>query len=213
MILGGFGAFGKIPALGDFIRFNAPPSFVGPWDIWMQGALAASRTGLGDDWHGCYMSAPIWRFTLAAGVAGRDAALGVTMPSVDRVGRQFPLTLMTVTPAPPDLAERHFGAETTFATLEDIALAALEDEMTRDRLQALLARVNFAPRAYTGRAPKSAAQQLHRLSRPTIWTAHTERGPCVMFSDGLPRAVQMIRLFDPDPDARTTDPKPPENTP
>ena len=39
------------------------------------------------------MMAPIWRFALAPGVAGPLPMLGVMMPSVDRVGRQFPLTL------------------------------------------------------------------------------------------------------------------------
>ncbi len=82
------------------------------------------------------MSAPIWRFTLDAGVAGPQAALGVLMPSVDRVGRQFPLTLAALLPGVP----AHPVAEDTFAALEELALDALED-LPRDALLARLAQI------------------------------------------------------------------------
>ncbi len=96
---GEFAAFGKMPALGDFFRLNPPPGFVPVWDAWLQAGLLAARAQLGDRWDACYMSAPIWRFSLAAGLAGPAPLLGVMMPSVDRVGRQFPLTLVVPVPA------------------------------------------------------------------------------------------------------------------
>ena len=58
--------------------------------------LAASRAALGDDWLAAWNVAPIWRFALPPGDCGPDAALGLWMPSVDRVGRQFPLTFAAV---------------------------------------------------------------------------------------------------------------------
>jgi type VI secretion system protein ImpM len=60
----GFGAYGKIPALGDFFRLNLSGDFVEPWDHWLQETLVASRMSLGAEWDGAYNQAPIWRFTL-----------------------------------------------------------------------------------------------------------------------------------------------------
>ena len=92
----GFGAFGKMPAVGDFFRLGPPAGFVEPWDGWVQQAMLTGQAAHGPGWDGLYMQAPIWRFTLAPGLAGPQAVLGVVMPSVDRVGRRFPLTLVGV---------------------------------------------------------------------------------------------------------------------
>lgn len=86
------GFCGKLPARGDFVTSALPRRFVEPWHDWMQGALAASRATLADDWLPAWNEAPIWRFALSPGICGPDAALGLWMPSVDRAGRNFPLT-------------------------------------------------------------------------------------------------------------------------
>ena len=88
-----FGYYGKMPAHGDFVRSRADVGFVAGWDRWLQESLAESRAALGHAWQAAYEAAPIWRFALAAGVCGDAPVLGVMMPSQDRVGRCFPLTL------------------------------------------------------------------------------------------------------------------------
>jgi type VI secretion system protein ImpM len=90
------GFCGKLPARGDFVSIGLPRGFVEPWHDWMQRMLAASRAALGDDWLAAWNVAPIWRFALPPGGCGPDAALGLWMPSIDRVGRQFPLTFAAV---------------------------------------------------------------------------------------------------------------------
>ena len=95
----GFGAFGKMPALGDFFRLNLPRDFVDAWDGWLQEELAGSRASLGEHWLDCYLVGPLWRFALGPGLCETRAYAGVMMPSVDRVGRYFPLTVAT--PLPP----------------------------------------------------------------------------------------------------------------
>ena len=55
------GAFGKMPALGDFLRLALPPGFVEPWDAWVQRMMMQGRAALGGRWQDCYLSAPIWR--------------------------------------------------------------------------------------------------------------------------------------------------------
>jgi type VI secretion system protein ImpM len=133
-----FGAYGKIPGLGDFVRFGVDRGFHTAWDAWLQARIGWLRDNLAARWDDCYLSAPIWRFTLPGGVAGDAPVLGVLMASVDRVGRQFPLTLCARLDTDADLPLTHAGAEPTFAALEDVALAALEDGVTSADLAEML---------------------------------------------------------------------------
>lgn len=87
------GFYGKLPSHGDFLSRRLPRQFVEPWDQWLQGGLAASREQLGKNWLNTFLISPIWQFALAPGLCGGDAWAGVMIPSVDRVGRYFPLTL------------------------------------------------------------------------------------------------------------------------
>jgi type VI secretion system protein ImpM len=192
----GFCAFGKMPSMGDFLRINAPRSFVEPWDIWMQTGIQEVRRVLGNSWTACYMSAPIWRFTLSAGLTGSETMFGVVMPSVDRVGREFPLTLASPVTTPASLLDFHFSAENTFDTLEDVALKALEDETNRDVLSRLLSQITLRVVPPAPNLHKGIASQLRGMRQPSIWTAELESGPLEMVCDGLPNAVQMRALFD-----------------
>lgn len=136
----GFGAFGKMPALGDFFRIGAPSEVVTPWDTWVQQVLQAARVTLGERFDACYMQAPIWRFALAPSVLGSQGVVGVLMPSVDRVGRQFPLTLFAQTDLKDQAPLRTLTRQApVFEALEDLALDCLDDAMTREALQARLA--------------------------------------------------------------------------
>jgi len=88
------GIYGKLPSHGDFLRRRVPDEFIGVWDAWLQESIAASRIELGTEWLNLYLTSPAWRFYCAAGVCGPDACAGVMAPSVDRVGRYFPLTIV-----------------------------------------------------------------------------------------------------------------------
>jgi type VI secretion system protein ImpM len=87
------GFFGKLPARGDFARAGLPRRFVDPWDGWLQLVLPASQAILGDAWEPAWLEAPFWCFVLPPHLCGPEAVQGLWMPSVDRVGRYFPLTL------------------------------------------------------------------------------------------------------------------------
>jgi type VI secretion system protein ImpM len=95
---GAVGFFGKIPARGDFVQRSLPASFTTPWDRWLQAGIAGSREILGDAWLEVYLTSPVWRFALAARLVGDRPAAGVMIPSVDSVGRYFPLTVACTLP-------------------------------------------------------------------------------------------------------------------
>lgn len=135
-----YGFYGKMPGHGDFVRSKADPGFVSAWDTWLQASFSESRAALGDAWQAAYEAMPIWRFTLPAGVCGDEPVLGVMMPSQDRVGRMFPLTVF----ARLKLAagQGALDAEPLMTGLEDAALETLEgvqQDRLRGRLDAMAA--------------------------------------------------------------------------
>lgn len=210
----GFGAFGKMPSVGDFFRINLPNAFVSVWDGWIQRAMLSAQENLGQAFDAHYMSAPIWRFSLAAGLAGPQKMLGVLMPSVDRVGRRFPLTLARAVTTPGPAPLDHFSEQAVFERLEDIALDALDDTMTRERLEACLGEI--PPPALRSAAPVRQAGQTMvltqgspgdilpelasgllagRYAAPSVWSAVVNNVPRLMICDGLPDGSNIQGLF------------------
>jgi type VI secretion system protein ImpM len=124
------GFFGKLPCRGDFLRRRVPDEFVAPWDEWLQRCLTESREQFvqawGDAWLEAYLAGPIWRFVLAEGVCGTGAYAGVLMPSVDRVGRFFPLTIVTQWADSACAIDVACGARTWFDSIEEIAADGME---------------------------------------------------------------------------------------
>lgn len=122
------GFYGKLPCRGDFLQRRVPMPFVEVWDAWLQECLHASKQQLQDAWLDTYLTGPVWRFVLDAGVCGDSSYAGILVPSVDRVGRYFPLTVVTQVAAglcPLDIA---CSANAWFEAAETLVLDALEAE-------------------------------------------------------------------------------------
>jgi len=130
------GFFGKIPSLGDFVTRDLPREFLDTWDEWLQRSVADSKVALGDAWLNTYLTSPIWRFVLLPGVCGEQGWAGIMTPSVDRVGRYFPLTFAS---SLGDGVQPFQVIETAvdwFASAESLALTVLdEDRVDVDTLQ------------------------------------------------------------------------------
>lgn len=122
------GFYGKLPCRGDFLQRRAPNEFVEVWDAWLQSCIHASKEALQDEWLDRYLTGPIWRFALSAGACGAGAYAGVLVPSVDRVGRYFPLTI--VAPLTDDHCPLDVACSSTpwFEAAEALALDALAAE-------------------------------------------------------------------------------------
>lgn len=128
------GLYGKIPVLGDFVTRRLTTRFIEVWDKWLQSALAASREQLGREWLDIYLTSPIWHFILSPGICGTNAWAGIMMPSVDKVGRYFPLTFAASINPSQGLPEIFMGATAWFEQLEQLALSALEDDLNLTEL-------------------------------------------------------------------------------
>ena len=168
------GWYGKIPALGDFASRRLPQDFICAWDRWLQGALSASRAALGEDWQASYLNSPIWRFLLLPHACGPTSWTGIMLPSVDKLGRQFPLTFAVALEAQPAAAAAVFAAHHWFRTLEQIALDSLRLDATVDALEQALAGAPYCARATTAPRCGAAAQALGR------WWADSAAAPLML---------------------------------
>ena len=87
-------------------RFPAPAtssrgayrSFREPWTAGCRGHRG-SKQRLGAGWHDAFLSMPAWRFVLGPGLLGGNAWAGLMVPSVDAVGRYFPLAVACALPS------------------------------------------------------------------------------------------------------------------
>lgn len=133
------GWYGKLPALGDFAHRRLPPDFLAAWDAWLQTGVNDSRAMLGSDWLDNYLTAHVWHFVLLPGVVGAACWTGVWTPSVDRVGRYFPLTLALPLPTAPRLSASLAELGAWLQGLEECARLALCVEDGIDQLECALA--------------------------------------------------------------------------
>lgn len=139
------GFYGKLPIIGDFVSRRLPSTFITPWDSWLQSAIATSREELGDKWLNSYLTSPIWRFLLSPGVCGDKAVAGIIMPSVDRVGRYYPLTVAVVFDKSPALPFLFTAGNVWFEQLEDAALTGLEGNLDINAFDQLIQSIPVFP--------------------------------------------------------------------
>lgn len=221
------GWHGKLPSLGDFASRRLDAAVVEAWDEWLAGGLLALRESAPDDWLAAYLASPSWRFVLMPGVmpgeAGEQAWAGVLMPSVDRVGRYFPFTLLQALGDRPTSAQQMTSLWHWLGRLDELAGDALHEDWDVDRLEAELSRMAAPPleplAPAAGPAPTAPgaiveldlpvgvdaaahiAVQAHSLWRASAqglahWYASTETlAPRLLVSRGLPAAAQMNLLL------------------
>ncbi|MET0983647.1 MAG: type VI secretion system-associated protein TagF [Telluria sp.] len=132
------GWYGKIPALGDFASRRLPPDFIAAWDDWLQRLVVAGRAQLGEGWQAACLRSPGWRFVLLPGACGATCWAGLLMPSRDKVGRCFPLTIALGLDPQRDTFGDVFAAGDWFDALEAIALAARDHATPLDAFDAAL---------------------------------------------------------------------------
>lgn len=138
------GWYGKIPATGDFIARRVPGGFCDAWGRWLQSALDGARAHLGERWPDDFLSMPVWRFVLSAGLVTPSAWAGVMAPSVDSVGRYFPLALASPLPSIRlDLVGTLLAARAWFGHMEELSLSAIEARSDIAALDAAIAERSF----------------------------------------------------------------------
>ena len=210
------GVYGKLPARGDFITRRLGRAFVNAWDDWLQRAILASQSALGARWLEIYLTSLLWRFALGAGCFGPNTVIGVLMPSVDKVGRYFPLTLCRELEGPIELTVLAADATAWYEAVEKLALSALGDDFRLDELEAPVAAA-LSPAASSPAAVASLAAPGNHIAvgadadlatairaqgplpadRTIWWTSGSALvSPCCLVCPGAPRADAFASLLD-----------------
>jgi type VI secretion system protein ImpM len=131
--------YGKVAAKRDFIAISAPREFLNAWEPWLQGAISASRTTLGDKWQPAFLTAPIWRFWLGADICG-TSVMGAFMSSLDGVGRYFPLTLFACADDDAAIPPPEFTSQDDwFEAAEAFLMSTLNHDTNFEAMTAALA--------------------------------------------------------------------------
>jgi type VI secretion system protein ImpM len=165
------GLYGKLPARGDFLSRRLDADFIAGWDGWLQRVMRDSREALAERWLEYFLSAPVWRFVLPAGMYSKAGWVGLMLPSVDRVGRYFPLSL-----AAP-LHHESIDPAATLAralpwldSLEALALEALTPELDLEAFDQRLAGLALPAEVPAAAAPSDDTVPLG-AAQPTfqIW--------------------------------------------
>lgn len=182
------GFFGKLPALGDFVSRELSRPQVKCIDDWMQTGIRQLQSA-SDIWLQAYLVTPVWQFLIPRGQWAESALYGTLMPSVDRVGRYFPLLTSSVFDANANTA-------VVQANLSQRALdlpKALEQLLEPDPLLALLRQ----PSAVNGRSPLPLFARFNPAGDRSLWW--TERRDDAPFREishrGAPDSELFLRLF------------------
>lgn len=182
------GWFGKLPGSGDFAQRRLDPDFTQHWDHWLQDGMAELRQRHAD-WLTHYLQAPVWQFMLGQDVLAERAWLGVLMPSVDAVGRYFPMTVVT----PIEAGCSPQWAAWWWQRVGHSLLAALEQEDDVTRFEARLAQNLSAPAPDSAAWPELPTAPLRDES--VWWTMGHDAAPQVLRLAGLPGAARFVDMF------------------
>jgi type VI secretion system protein ImpM len=167
------GWFGKLAMLGDFAHRRLPVPVVQHCDEWLSQGVAASRRDLGERWLDAYLTAPVWCFAWAPRVIDEVWWLGVVMPSVDAVGRYFPLVICRRAIPASLHADALSQWGSWYTALGGCALATLQSAATIDEFESQLA-ATVAPQGDLQRAPaveSVGGERFIEVREPGCWLA------------------------------------------
>lgn len=219
------GIFGKLPAHGDFIQRSLPVGFINTWDEWQQHFISGTKEQLGEDWLEVYLTSPLWRFVFSDGVIDENCWAGIMIPSVDRVGRYYPFSIVMKLPQntnPFEFIQLHSA---WYKELELLALAALDGELLIDDLMLalndldLVEQSNYSPtnlqadmsgyqfdmdfeeQSVSSVYPLLLDVAMSKLHQSySVWqtTGSDYILPCLFSSQGLPNVQQMPAMLNGD---------------
>ncbi len=161
------GYHGKVPTHGDFVSRGLPNTFIGTWDIWLQEAIHISKQQLGDNWLNYYLTSPLYRFVLSPGICGDSAWMGTLMPSVDKVGRYYPMTISLkdhYSANPFDALQNNID---WFEQVELLTLSCLDDDFNLDNFYQGICQLDTHSENQSPDKAKPLTSQLSELDFPT----------------------------------------------
>lgn len=185
------GWYGKLPGLGDFATRRLPPAFVSRWDEWLQAGLHAMRDSAVDDSNAL---APVRRFWLGPGVIDALAWGGLLMPSNDRAGRRFPLTVAQ----PMTTLANAIAARRWFSSVVAAMRFTQGNEHTLDDFEECLSALPPPPLRNPPRADELLASLVLTSSaaRSAWWCHGASTAQDFLVFDGMPAPAALATLLE-----------------
>lgn len=185
------GWYGKLPGLGDFAMRRLPPAFVSRWDDWLQCGLHTMRDLPSGD-HDTL--APVCRFWLADNVVDGSAWGGLLMPSADRSGRRFPLTVAQ----PMGTLAQAIAARRWFSSVVAAMRFSLDNEHTLDDFEECLSALSPPPMRAASRADERLAAQVRNdAAACSVWWRHgAANAEDFLLWRGLPEPAALATLLE-----------------
>lgn len=142
----GYGIYGKLPSVGDFIHRNLSYQVISTLDTWLQSGMHAISAY--DNEHACpYLVAPVWKFLLPAGVLDEYPRAGLIMASADSIGRYFPLVIISHQSMETPATLAQLCSELT--CLGRFLPSVLQEKTTPDQLLVQINTMKFQPQDYS----------------------------------------------------------------
>ncbi len=188
------GWHGKLPSLGDFATRRLDTVFLDRWDTWISTSLGELQKD--PQWLDRYLHCPAWRFLLMPGVIDSRAWCGVLMPSVDRVGRYYPLTFALPLEGHLSLQELQPTLE-WLGHLEQSAYCAVDNEWGIEALEASLLRLGDWVPVGDSSVPTALRWDTHLHAKACWYAAPVEGKPRLLVSSGLEAGDLPRLLFAP----------------
>ena len=95
--------FGKVPALGDFVRTSSPSEEMLAFEGWLARAMERGEERGGNAFKEAFLNGPPLGFVWSGPLEKNKRGLlgGVLLPSRDAVGRRFPIVIAAPLPVSP----------------------------------------------------------------------------------------------------------------
>lgn len=87
------GCFGKIRNCGDFISRHVPYAIEQSFTQWLEAGLVETKERFQQQWLDFFLTSPVWNFVIDKPDSA-PVIVGTMMPSMDKVGRYYPLIVV-----------------------------------------------------------------------------------------------------------------------
>ncbi|TDK39701.1 type VI secretion system-associated protein TagF [Rhizobium deserti] len=202
------GFFGKLPSHGDFVSDGLGRGLQEVLDIWMQAGLQRLQQDFPGDWEPRFRAMPTWRFIVERGQWGQATVAGVMLPSLDRVGRSFPLVIAAqITNFTSDPRSLCLD-DSWFTAAEGIAESSARRDFDINLFIAALRRL---------RSPRPGDMETEGKVGGTAgslwWRSDNNRRLVGFRTIGAPQPADILRLLDDDTPAAKQAAKPAQQPP
>lgn len=188
------GFFGKLPTHGDFVSWGLPVELQRQLQDWLQSGLQTVHEKMGEGWRGAFKAMPSWRFIVEQGLWSPLPLAGVLVPSADRVGREFPLVILSQIHASADHPFQLYKDDSWFTAVEAIAESGVQRDFQLESFTTALQKLrSLRPLD----AEEDAARGASKRAKETLWwrVAAGTRAVQGFRNPGSPRSEDFIRLI------------------